>query len=190
MIYEKLALIQQRLHAPKNLKNEYNGYSYRNAESILMNLKPLLHEYGVLLFFRDEPLVIDGWHYIKTTATLIDIDDDTRFETSSVARESVSQKGFSDMQISGSAITYVHRYCLCSLFCIDDSSLDVDSDKYQSRVRKAEESFSKTLQLVKSLCTKNNIDFYGWLARSGKQEDDLTEDDLYKMQKHLQSMVA
>ena len=35
MIYEKLFTIQQELKAPKDLKNDFAHFQYRNAEGIL-----------------------------------------------------------------------------------------------------------------------------------------------------------
>ena len=50
---EELIEIQNKLKAPKNLYNKYGGFYYRNAESILTAVKPLLEETGCLLVLTD-----------------------------------------------------------------------------------------------------------------------------------------
>lgn len=43
-IYEKLAVIQHKLKAPKGQENRFGGYKYRSCEDILEAVKPLLYE--------------------------------------------------------------------------------------------------------------------------------------------------
>ncbi|HHN8405217.1 TPA: ERF family protein, partial [Morganella morganii] len=40
--FQKIADIQQKLKAPKNLNNSFGNYSYRSCEGILEAVKPLL----------------------------------------------------------------------------------------------------------------------------------------------------
>ena len=67
---EELIKIQNRLKAPKNLYNKFGGFYYRNAESILTAVKPLLDEYKCLLLLTDEIVEVGGRVYVKATATI------------------------------------------------------------------------------------------------------------------------
>lgn len=124
-IYEKLSLIQRELKAPKNQYNDFGKYNYRNCEDILEAVKPLCNKNRTTLVLGDEAVSIDGWHYIKATARIIDWDSNKVIECSAYARECQSKKGMDDGQITGSTSSYARKYALNGLFNIDDSK---DSD--------------------------------------------------------------
>ena len=119
---EKLIKIQQELHAPKDLRNDYGGYYYRSAESILESVKPLLD--GALVLLSDEMVMVGNRYYVKATATFKDGD----FETSVVAyaREEENLKGMTQGQITGATSSYARKYALNGLFAIDNTK-DLDT---------------------------------------------------------------
>jgi len=41
---KELLIIQEKLNAPKSLRNNFGNYNYRSAETILEAVKPLLKE--------------------------------------------------------------------------------------------------------------------------------------------------
>lgn len=130
--------IQQKLKAPKNQKNTFGGYMYRNCEDILEAVKPLLGESTLIL--TDEVVCVGGKNYVKATASLsykittpehVKISmsgiGDSGTQTTSVsayAREADEQKGMSPSQITGSASSYARKYALNGLFLIDDTKDD------------------------------------------------------------------
>lgn len=133
-IYEKLAAIQAKLKAPKDLENKFGGYRYRSAEGILEAVKPLLTENKCVLLLKDGLESIEGRVYIKATATLVDIEivgdagehnDDFDISVTAFAREDESKKGMDACQVTGAASSYARKYALNGLFCIDDNK---DSD--------------------------------------------------------------
>ena len=126
-IYKKLSNVQFALKAPKSQFNKFGGFHYRSLEDILEGAKPLLHSEGLTLILADEPIVIDGWHYIKATARLIDVESGETIETCAVAREPKDKKGMDDSQISGATSSYARKYLLNALFCVDDTK-DADAD--------------------------------------------------------------
>lgn len=131
---EKLAKIQRELKAPKDLRNNFGGYNYRSAESILEAVKPLLD--GAILTLEDDILYIgDGENarfYVKATATFQD--GDYKKTTTAFAREPNLKKGMDESQITGTASSYARKYALNGLFCIDDNK-DADTDEYQQQTR-------------------------------------------------------
>lgn len=135
---EKLIKIQQELHAPKDLKNEFGGYSYRSAESILENVKPLLD--GALLLLTDELVMIGNRYYVKATATFKD--GDFEQSVSAYAREEENLKGMTQGQITGATSSYARKYALNGLFAIDNTkdldTLEGGSDDIDSRTPKFE----------------------------------------------------
>lgn len=121
-IYEKLSIVQSRLKAPKNQKNKFGNYNYRNVEDILEAAKPLLFENKLSLVIGDKPILVHDRVYVEATAVLTDIEKpEHQIISTSSARESLSKKGMDDSQITGSTSSYARKYCLNGLFNIDDT---------------------------------------------------------------------
>lgn len=130
---EKLVKIQQKLKAPKNQYNAFGKYKYRNAEDILEAVKPLLAEEGLLMTITDEIIEVGSRIYVKATVKVFE--GENMFFTSAFARESETQKGMNDSQITGSASSYARKYALNGMFCIDDTK---DADSMDNREEKKE----------------------------------------------------
>ena len=129
-IKEKLAVIQQELHAPKSEPNTFGGYKYRTVSKILKNLKPLLKEYNALLTMSDEVVEVGGRIYVKATAVLEDLEGEGGIGVSAYAREQLERKKSDDSQLTGAASTYARKYALGALFLIDDEE-EEDPDSYE-----------------------------------------------------------
>lgn len=125
MIHEILIKITKELKAPKNLKNSFGNYTYRNAESIYEAVKPLLEKYKASLILSDSIEAIGDRFYIKATATLSDEKGES-VSVSAYAREAFTKKGMDEAQITGSASSYARKYALGGLFLLDDNK-DIDS---------------------------------------------------------------
>ena len=151
-IKEKLMHIQHELKAPKNLRNNFGGYNYRNAESILEALKPLLVKFGTTVTITDEVVEIGGRIYVKAVATIYDVNcentatfdsnglmitADGKIEATAYAREAETKKGMDDAQITGATSSYARKYALNGLFLLDDTQ-DVDTEAYQKAERSAQ----------------------------------------------------
>lgn len=128
---KKLIDIQSELKAPKGQYNSFGKYKYRSAEDILEAVKPLLKKHECYLTLSDEPVFIDGRHYIKATATLCAENSDD-VKVTAYAREPESKKGMDESQITGTASSYARKYALNGLFAIDDTK-DADTDEYASQ---------------------------------------------------------
>ena len=130
-VYKKLIKVQMELKAPKNQRNTFGNYNYRNAEDILEALKPILvkHEADVFLSYK---IIVkeNSWTYVEATATFVDIETGESTCTTGYAREAETKKGMDPSQITGSASSYAGKYALGGLFLIDDS-VDPDSDSHQ-----------------------------------------------------------
>lgn len=138
---EKLMHIQEELKAPKNLRNNFGGYNYRNAESILEALKPLLAKYGATVTITDTIEEIGGRIYVKATASIWDIErkdvaniNNIPIGVEAFAREAETKKGMDEAQITGATSSYARKYALNGLFLLDDTE-DVDSEAYQKAAR-------------------------------------------------------
>lgn len=125
MIHETLSKLITQLKAPKNLKNSFGNYSYRNAESIYEAIKPLLEKHKLSLVISDSIEAVGDRIYIKATATLTDSKGESVSATA-YAREAFTKKGMDEAQITGSASSYARKYALGGLFLLDDSK-DIDS---------------------------------------------------------------
>ena len=125
IINKKLLNIQSKLKAPKNQRNNFGNYNYRNCEDILEAVKPLLLEEGCTLYIVDEIENIGERYYVKATVNFIDIESGENIITSAFAREEEKKKGMDSSQITGASSSYARKYALNGLFCIDDNK---DSD--------------------------------------------------------------
>ena len=124
-IYTKLMNVQNELKVPKNNTNTFGNYKFRNAEDILEALKPLLKKHNVTVIITDDVVMVGDRYYIKATVKFIDTETGEMIETSALAREEETKKGFDSSQITGSTSSYARKYALNGLFAIDDTK---DSD--------------------------------------------------------------
>lgn len=127
-IGEILKHIQTELKAPKDQKNTFGGYKYRNLEGILENVKPLLAKYNAVLTIADDIITVADRVYVKAIATITSVEDNSTITVSAYAREQDSKKGMDDAQLTGACSSYARKYALNGLFCIDDTK-DADADE-------------------------------------------------------------
>ena len=164
-IYEKLTEIQNKLKVEKTEYNKFGNFTYRNAESILEAVKPLLKEYKLTQICSAESFLLGTERYVNTKIILINAEEPTEIiEINAPTREQVDHKKMNECQITGSAISYSKKYALQNLYALDDakqdSAIEVDSldnssngkiTKQQYEILKnlystKQEKFMKTLQ--------------------------------------------
>ena len=173
-VYKKLIKVQQELKAPKNQRNTFGNYNYRNAEDILEALKPILvkHEADVFLSYK---IIVkeNSWTYVEATATFVDIETGEYTCTTGYAREAETKKGMDPSQITGSASSYAGKYALNGMFLIDDTK-DADTDEHHRQTAGTEpKAFSKDdvtalrLDLVKvATATKKDVnELEAWVSQ-------------------------
>lgn len=143
---DRVSKIQQELKAPKNQRNTFAKYNYRNQEDILEAVKPLLN--GLVLTLGDEIIEVGGRVYVKATATITD--GNATLTRSAFAREPEEQKGMSPGQLTGATSSYARKYALNGLFLIDDSK-DADTEEFQG---KKQDSTPVEVNTLKEATTK------------------------------------
>lgn len=180
-LHEKLELVQTSLKVPKNLFNSFGGYSYRNAETILEKVKPLLRRNGLTLVIADEVRQIGEHTYIVATATLTDVESGETVTAAAAAREPESKKGMDAAQISGATSSYARKYCLNGLFLLDDCK-DPDTEEYTDQDKQMLIRFIQQMLKEKgyeytgtkpldSLSTKQLEAYHDKLAKMPKKEE-------------------
>lgn len=132
-----LSEIQARLKAPKDKKNDFGGYNYRNTEGILKAFKEIAPK-GVSLVMTDEISEVAGRIFLTCTAMLYE-GDKLIAEAKGAAMHAIQKKGMDDAQITGACSSYARKYALCGLFAIDDSADDPDSKDNRRAVEEAQE---------------------------------------------------
>ena len=128
-IYQKLAAIQQEIKCPKDKNNDFGGYKYRSAESILEALKPIMAKHKVMLLLIDDIRQIGDRHYVMAEAKLIDLEEETSVSTYAFARESLERPKMDAAQLTGSASSYARKYALNGLLLLDDVK-DPDTNEF------------------------------------------------------------
>lgn len=130
-LYEKLTEVQGQMKAPKNLRNTFGGYNYRNAEQIFESFKPYGERLKLVLTVSDDIIPVGGSIYVKAIATLTDAENPADSITvSAFAREPENKKGMDASQITGASSSYARKYALNGLFLLDDTK-DADTDEYK-----------------------------------------------------------
>lgn len=167
---KELIEIQGALKAPKNQKNQHQGYMYRSCEDILEAAKPLCHKHNCLLTLSDEIVMLGDRFYVKATATIVKVTDDIDNKINAIvtvsafAREqpkkmnSAGNKEIMDhSQLTGSASSYARKYALNGLFCIDDTK-DADtmdnSHTAQDKPKQIKQADSKQRSYLKDYLAK------------------------------------
>lgn len=182
-IREKLCLIQQEIKAPKNLRNSFGGYMYRNAESILEAFKPFEGKYKVYLTLHDDIVCVGERVYVKATATVWDTEADRAIGVSAFARESGEKKGMDESQITGAASSYARKYALNGLLLLDDTK-DADTDEFKQQ-QKTEMASKAQISTIESICKKHKVDIAMLYASNNLDPDSLTATQAGKL---LQSL--
>lgn len=144
-ITEKLSEIQTRMDVPKDKYNDFGGYDYRSAESILNEFKKYSREYNVSLTLKDEIVEIAGRVYVKSTATFIDCENGGEISVPAYAREPKMKPKMDESQVTGSASSYARKYAMNALFLLDDVK-DPDTNEYEKQTGADKKSGGKKEQ--------------------------------------------
>lgn len=153
-VYKKLLAVQSKIKCNKNQNNSFGNYNYRSCEDILEAVKPHLVEVKATIMLSDTIELVGDWHYVKATATFIDLETGNRIDVSAYAREEfVSGKKMDYPQFTGSSSSYARKYALNGMLLLDDCK-DPDGDNYQNPdgdkpAPKKEEPKPQTKQLTK-----------------------------------------
>lgn len=137
---KELAIIQQKLKAPKGQYNTFGKYKYRSCEDILESVKPILAEVNCALTLSDDMVPVGSRIYVKATATLTNEKGEKEIVTA-FAREEETKKGMDGSQITGTSSSYARKYALNGLFCIDDTK---DSDATNTHDKNETQQPAKT----------------------------------------------
>ena len=158
MNVQKLINVIAKLQVGKDHKNQFGGYSYRNAEDILAGLKPLMVEYGVLVLISDNIEMVGDRYYVKATVKVYDTGDGSLLaENSAYAREEAMKKGMDEAQITGSASSYARKYALAGMFNLSPAA-DPDELEQGEEDRKPAAERKFPIEKVVEVLARHNID--------------------------------
>ena len=128
-IIQIIAKAQRQINVQKTEYNTFGKYKYRNAESILSEVKRVLPENIAIIPFYD--LSDDEKRLLMT---VVITDGEERFEHKSAVFLD-KHKGMSNEQCVGTAYSYAYKYALCAIFAIDNGE---DADKLPPKVEKVQ----------------------------------------------------
>lgn len=129
--------IQKTVRAAKDKKNDFGGYSYRNAESILAELKAVLPD-GWYVVGLDSMHTVGPHLFLCHMVTIFDMDGKEVSSATGWAMHPEQKKGMDPAQITGSCSTYAKKYALQNLLAIDDGSVDPDAtNKHDDKMNMA-----------------------------------------------------
>lgn len=134
-IYKKLLEVQLRTKALKDQRNDFGKYNYRSAEGILEAVKPILKDVKATILLADEIINVGDRYYLQTSATFIDLEEDSTIVVKALAREDEQLKGMTNSQTTGATSSYARKYALNGLLLLDDNK---DADYWNDGNNKAE----------------------------------------------------
>ena len=176
-IYKKLLAIQTELKAPKNRKNTYGNYMYRNCEDIQEAAKHVCKKYGLLPLLSDEVIVREGVFFVEATAKVIDVDSEKEVCVKAWAEIDRGKKGQDSPQQTGTASSYARKYALNGLYQLDDTKdSDNDEHKQEQQARQAQatskQAGTKKQDEAPEMPTKEEIEqFRAYLEAEGISEE-------------------
>lgn len=112
-----LAEVQKSVKAPKDQKNGFGGYNYRNIEGINNAVKPHANVLGCALKYNYEVVAVGQRYYVRATCSLLT--PHGAVSAHAWAREQDSRKGMDDAQVTGSAESYAGKYAAQALFALE-----------------------------------------------------------------------
>lgn len=170
----KLLAIQNKLIVPKGKKNQFGGFNYRSVEDILMAVKPLCAEQGLLLTVTDDVEEKGNYIYITSTATVEDEEGGVK-SVKGWARDPLEKKGMDAAQVTGTSSSYARKRALGGLFLIDD---EVDTDSLDNRTQESKGNQSLIITLSK-MCEAKNVSVSDFCQLTfGKKPDACTDGQL------------
>lgn len=170
MMNKILQQIQQEFRAGKDMVNEFGGFKYRNVESMLSDLKPILKAHDSYITFSDDVVQCGDRFYIEATVVLHTPEGEAY--SKALAREQESKKGMDAAQITGSCSTYARKYALCGLLAVDDNRSDPDSQKHVDMITKAQVKAVVAMAERKGSDLSDICDYF----KVGKLEEMTSED--------------
>lgn len=126
-ILEKLMDVRAEMAVPKTEQNEFGGFAYRSAEKMLAYVNPLLQKHRLTMDFNDRIEVIDGVRYCVTTITVYDVDTGDSKSCEYPVREPDSLPKMVAAQVSGTVMSYAHKYAMNGMFCVASATEELDS---------------------------------------------------------------
>ena len=152
---EKLIKLQKELKAPKNQKNKFGGYNYRNCEDILEAVKPLLDKHGLVLNITDSLGELCGIPYTEATASVFDPKKpDIVISSKAQAGIGTEQKGMSIGQCFGASSSYARKYALNGLLLIDDNK---DPDVTDTKTKSGKTTTRSTTTVERNAGAKTKV---------------------------------
>ena len=131
--YQKLMKLIAQFSVPKDKKNEFGDFNFRDAEAIMRAVKPSAIELGLYIKTTKKIVKIDDRFYTEATASITD--GEHTEESVAYAREPNILPKMSEPQVSGSAGSYAKKYALQDLLMIDDGKSDPDRQDNTSYVQ-------------------------------------------------------
>ena len=154
---DKLLKIQLELKAPKNLYNKFGEFKYRSAEIILETVKPICEKYKCLLILSDEMVNLGDRFYVKSTATLKDVEKDQCEFATAFAREDPEIKKMHQSQITGSTSSYARKYALGALFLIDDGKDSDSLNRYDKEEKRTGTKYKDSVCAKEQTINKDDL---------------------------------
>lgn len=143
--WEKFTEIQSLAKVDKDKKGY--KFSYRDKDSILSVIKPVLKNMGLVIYNTHDIISMENRIFIKCTAILTDGTD----RVEAVGFAEISSEALKGAQLTGATMTYAERYALTALLLITTDFPEIEQivsgiDINNTLNPKKEEKKTRTLE--------------------------------------------
>ena len=155
-IYEKLLSLQSEFKAAKDSYNKYGNFKFRNFESMMATLKPLLQKHKCVLLVNHQPQDTSVGVYINTTVTLYDVDGGSKVSATATVcdGDKRTRNELCNAQISGGSMSYGAKYALGFLLGVSTES---DPDAFEPKQPNKDKEIRDAINAATSLDELSNL---------------------------------
>jgi hypothetical protein len=159
-------------------------YDYADLHDIWKDVKPLVAAHGFTITQR--PVVVEGKEVLTT--------DLIHIETSDVMSTSIFIPGSNDMRQRGAHISYLRRYCICSMLMITISGEDREERLGDGESKRRSPTINNKLRIEKYrseiLACKGRAARKAWWNKNIADIDDAGQDVRDAVESYLSQAAA
>lgn len=206
-VIKDLCDLQKSCIVPKNLRNNFGSYNYRNIEQISQEIKKRYKSENPVVITLDRKLITEpsfsitkkdikydssgnivsetiieykGRDYIQSTATIMD--SGTVIQASAIMRVPYEKKGMDDSQITAATTSFADKYAMGGLLLVSDG---IDNDAISEEENTNTEEDKKLLNKKmtdKKMNNEQKVNFFVACTKNGMTVKEILEnfDKLYE----------
>lgn len=168
---KKFSELQNTISVAKEKHNSFGGFNYRDMDSIVSKVKPLLKENGWVSLTSDEIVNVGNFNYIRSTVTITD--GDNEISGVGIAREIEKKSKMDESQLTGVATTYARKNAWVAVLNLGEKDSDSIPGEYID-----DDQVKNILNLIKEIEKNDTFSMDRFLDFMGAESiEEISHDD-------------